>query len=485
MYNSEITKSSNWLYKKFIREKLDNAIGYVLLTFISAIVAFIIGKFGFSVAISACAIAIALPILLNCVIDYRFGILLTIVYGYFMFTMARLIQIDLPIGSIPDVFLFFSLIGILRAKPSQPLISSYFNNKISCVFFIWIAYGIFQLFNPFGSVTAWLFYLKEIISFTIFYIAAIYIFDSYSFVKQFTKLWIALSLLAALYCFHQEFVGFFNFEYDWIYSNESRYDLIYIWGRFRKWSFLADVSSFGLFMSFSGIFCLVLALGPFKLWQRAGLIIGGLLMLIAMNYSGSRTATAMVPVGIALFSLMTIKNVNTLLFIAVSSLLFLGLFFGPFYGKNMHRLRSTFQPSDDPSMNLREYNRQRIQPYIYTHPIGGGVGTSGVEGLKYAPGHPLAGFPPDSKFLRTVIEMGWIGLIIEMSLFFTVLAVGIKNYFKTKNLKIKYLYAAYISAFFALTIANYAQDSMLQKPMCYVVLAAFVLMFRLKDFDDK
>jgi len=53
--------------------------------------------------------------------------------------------------------------------------------------------------------------------------------------------------------------------------------------------------------------------------------------------------------------------------------------------------RSTFKVKEDPSMNVRDNTRARVQPYARSHPFGGGLNTSGALGLKYDPGHPLAG----------------------------------------------------------------------------------------------
>ena len=48
--------------------------------------------------------------------------------------------------------------------------------------------------------------------------------------------------------------------------------------------------------------------------------------------------------------------------------------FAPIYGNGtINRLRSTFQISTDASLQVRDVNRHFIQPYSYSHPIGGGI----------------------------------------------------------------------------------------------------------------
>src|SRR5690606_23880448 len=118
-------------------------------------------------------------------------------------------------------------------------------------------------------------------------------------VKKFTTLWVVLAAIVAAYGLYQEFFGLNAREVQWIYSNPARPGLYFIWGHMRKFSFLSDPSAYGLFMAFSGLACFVLMMGPFKVLYRA--IYGGLalMMWLAMSYSGTRTATAMVAIGLA------------------------------------------------------------------------------------------------------------------------------------------------------------------------------------------
>jgi hypothetical protein len=145
---------------------------------------------------------------------------------------------------------------------------------------------------------------------------------------------------------------------------------------------------------------------------------------------------------------MTINNRRTLIFMAGFILFFVVLIFGPFYSINaVNRVRTSFKFSDDESMNVRDQNRKMIQPYIYSHPLGGGVATSGVLGLLYNPGHPLAGFPPDSGYLRAAIETGPIGLAYTLFMFFVMLQVGIRNYYASRSKKTRTIYVGHVCVY--------------------------------------
>src|SRR5690606_14492792 len=144
-------------------------------------------------------------------------------------------------------------------------------------------------------------------------------------------------------------------------------------------------------------------------------------------------------------------------------MVFIGLIllFGPFYGSTMSRLRSTFKASEDPSMAVRDYKRTMFQDYVQTHPIGAGLNTVGNSGDRYSPGHPMAGqWDPDSGYLFTALETGWIGLLIIQGMFFIVLLSGINSFFSMTDPVLKTYMLVYIVPFLAMSVAHFAQDAM-------------------------
>jgi putative inorganic carbon (HCO3(-)) transporter len=127
-----------------------------------------------------------------------------------------------------------------------------------------------------------------------------------------------------------------------------------------------------------------------------------------------------------------------------------------------------------------------MQHYIQTHPIGGGLATTGQNGVKYSPGHYLAGgWDPDSGYLLTALEMGWVGLIIFLVFFFIVIARGVKNYFALKDPLLKTLTLVYIVPFLALSVAHFTQDAMFQKPVNLLVIVTYAIVIRIPSFEKK
>ncbi len=478
--------SISFLKDEIIGKKMNSPLGYLILITISLFFVLVLKTFGEKAGIVSLALVVGIPIAIACIINSTFGYFLALTYAFFMFILYRFIP-NIPFGVFYDFIFYLLIFGILvKEVVHRKSDWSDLRNPIFILLYIWSAYLILQVFNPNAvSIGAYAYGMRGLATKFCVLLVALQVVRTEKFVKNFTKYWLALAVLAALYSLKQEYLGFFDFERAWVFAEEGRYKLIFIWGRFRKWSFLSDVNAFGLLMAFTSIFCLILALGPYKTHIKIVLIVSAILALMGMTFSGTRTAYAMVPAGLSLYFIMTMNNPKTIFFGVAGAAIVGLLIFGPFYGGNFSRLRSLVNADEDPSMNVRNMNRDRIQPYIQSHPMGGGLITTGPAGREYSPGHPLAGFPPDSGYLETALETGWIGLILEMSFLATVLIIGVKNFFRTRDPVLKNLYSAYIASLFALTVANYAQSALSQKPIGLIVYTSFILMFRLYEIDKK
>jgi hypothetical protein len=479
---------SKKLYQYFIIEKLDNIVGYLLLGFFALAISWTTASKGIEFGIALMAIVLGIPISLACLLNIQVGFIIILLVSSFTFFLPRISGLyDLPFGSIPDILLLFVFCGIFIDKENRFKKVTAYKSPIIYVILLWIGYLLIQVFNPNSlSTAAWLLSVRGIVGYILTYFILIRLFDSLHYVKIFTIAWLSIALLASVYALYQEFIGLPDYDLAWISRSPKSIGLNFIRGRWRKWSFLSDPATFGMFMSFGGIFSVVLGLNAKDLKKKIILIILGILFLVTMTYSGTRTAVAMTVAGIVLYGTMTIHRKSTIVLGGAAILLVLAIIFFPYYGSaTINSVRSTFTPSQDASFNVRVANKERIQPYIRSHPIGGGINTTGALGESLAPEHPLAGFPPDSYYMSLALETGWIGVGIYLFIFFVILLVGILNYYRCRNPKIKALYAAYIASFFALTIAGYAQESITQRPMGFVFYACFVLMDQLKYFDSE
>lgn len=469
------------------RRNYGSVVIFISLLAGSLLIGFLVGNNGYIVGALILSILIGVPLIYGSMADTHFGLYFLTWYSYFLFFIGRLLlPVSLPMGVGVEILETILLSGILLVEFRQKKDWSYFNNPVTYVFIFYQVYNILQIFNPSAtSLAGWFVSTRGIIFDTVHYFILVKLFTSLNLIKNFTKIWLFFSLLAAIYGVYQEIFGYSDFEWRDIYSTPGRIFLIQNWEVLRKFSFLSDVATFGIVMAYSSIFCAVLAMAPFDWKKRFFLLACSLLMMVSMSFSGTRTATAMIPAGAFMYILMHVNNRKTLLILVFLVVGFVVILYGPFYGVAISRVRTTFQPNKDASMNVREYNRARIQPYILSHPIGGGVNTTDSEGEALSPGHYLAGFATDSGFLKTALTIGWIGLIILMTLYFSVISIGVKNFYLARDPVIKALYGAYIASFFSLLVANYAQSAMGQKPTGLIVFSIFVIMPNLIKFDKK
>jgi putative inorganic carbon (hco3(-)) transporter len=416
--------------------------------------------------------------------DYRTGFYFIFFMGVFMFYVDRVANIEFPMGTIYDALVGLVFFALFMEKKHHDW--TLFKNPVTLVFVVIIVYQILQLLNPnANSVVAWLVSLRNNTSFLL-YVVCFQLFSSMKEVKRFTAAWMITALVVALYGIFQHHFGLTGFENTWLHAKPERVDLYIIWGELRVFSFLSDPSSFGLFTAASGLAAMVLAMGPFKPGARLAFALLMVICFVSMSYSGTRTGMALVAVGMAFYICIMLHNRRTL--VAASVLVIFGavLFFGPFYGSTLHRLRSTFNASEDPSMAVRDYKRLRFQEYIQTHPIGGGLNTVGNMGNRYSPGHELAGqWDPDSGYLLTALETGWVGLILFQALFFLVLLTGINHFFSMDDPVLRTYLLVYIVPFMALSVAHFTQDAIYAKPINIIVYAAYALVFRIPSLRKK
>ena len=352
---------------------------------------------------------------------------------------------------------------------------------------IYLAYLILESFNPAGSLLGALFGLRKTAQIVVLYITALSLFQSPKNIKTFFYFWIILSGLCGAYACYQQWIGFPDFERNWILSNEVRTDIYRLDnGSFRKFSTITDPAALGILMAVSALLTVSIILkAPLK---RVKLLFSAALVfqLLGMSYSGTRTAIFALIAGLGLLVLMNMNNVKTFSFGILCALVFAVLLFAPIYGNvTLNRFRSAFNFSRDASYEVRNTNRAKIQPYIYDHPIGGGAMTTGTNGLKYNPGHYLAGFPSDSGFLRSALEFGWIGLALVLFLFFFTLQQGVHAFFKEKAPLARAFLIAAVVALFGNIVSQYSQVAIGPSPQIYLYYSLVAIIVNLSNLQNK
>lgn len=458
---------------------------YVFIPLLGIGCAYLLGR-SFQLGIAFALAALGSAILLFCIAYPKFGFYLNTAYVFFICFFLRLLNVNLYIGAVPKILIITLLIGILLKKIiHREKIWSHAGNPITYIYLIYILYVGIEAFNPnINSLAGWTdYFIGTVLSF-LYYLIAIYLFDSKREIKFFIKFWLILATISALYGCYQQWFGLPKWEYRWLTADPHTFALFYQNGFIRKYSFMADPPSFGILMSVTGIMALCLSLGNFSPKKRLMLILSGIVMILSMSYSGTRMATALIPFGLLFFGMLTIQNRKTIILLATAFIIGVIVIFMPVYGNGvLVRVRSTFHPQEDASMQVRELNRARIQPYMHAHPIGGGIGTTGAQGLENYPNHPLAGFPPDGAYMQLALEQGWIGLLLGLLVLFVILKYGIHRYYRSKNLETKIIYAAVLTVIFCWYLAKYSQIGSGAFNSLYLYTPSLALLIRLHTFD--
>lgn len=454
-----------WLqrvWRDMLQRKLKHPLVVSLLLIIAVGISGLIALQGMVGGLLVMIAAVALPLVYSIIVYPQFGIIVMLVAAYFIMWIMRM-GVNFPLGTLMDGLqglLIFGFLLKIRARRDWHV----FRNPVSIMVLVWIGYNLLEVANPSAeSRLAWVYTLRSVAILMLMYFIFFYHIRSVSFIRLIFKMWIVLSTFAVLYGFYQEEFGYLGFEQRWIDSDPMITDLFFIAGHWRKFSIFSDPVAFAYNMVVNSVLCFSIATGPIERWKKIVLYTLGSFHAIAMLFSGTRGAYVLLPAALLLFCVLKF-NKKILLLTVMGGLFMAFLIMVPTGNPTIVRFQSAFKPSEDASFNVRAINQKKIQPYILTHPMGGGLGATGVWGQRFSPWSYLANFPPDSGYVRVAVELGWIGLFIFCLLMFIVLKTGIDNYYKIRDPELKSYCLAMVLIVFVLNIGNYPQEAIVQFP---------------------
>lgn len=464
-------------YKNFhtYLKTLGKPVGFMLLLLVSLIFAYIIKTAEIKGAVMIMLLIIGPLMAIAVIANPKVGIIMLLVAAYLIMWLLRLNLTKFPLGTLMDGLLALLIIGFFIQQKYRPD-WKFMSSPISIVILIWILYNFILVVNPVAqSKMAWLYTIRTMATVMLTYFIFIYNIKDINFIRLLIKLWLGLSIFAGLFGFKQQFIGFFGYEEAYLYSDPLIMDLLFINGQWRKFSIFSDPTVFSYNMILSSLLCIGMMFGPISNLKKVFLGSLVLFFLTNMLFSGTRSAYVLIPASVLMLTLM-VFNKQIMLFTTGAAILMSVIIFMPTSNPVLYRFQSAFKPSNDASFNVRARNQKMIQPYIWSHPIGGGLGSTGVWGAKFSPGSFLASFPPDSGYVRVAVEMGWIGLFIFCSLLFIILQKGISNFFKMEDPELKSYCLAMVLMAYALTVGNYPQEAITQYPInvYFFLIAALI-----------
>jgi hypothetical protein len=470
----------DWFQRTILIEKLNNPLGYLIMLGAAFVMAYMMAILPFKFSLLLLGGLIGIPVVIFCFANLHFGIIVMLFIAFFLGLAGK--YTSAPIGTSMDGMLLLMMFGLL-VRLVKERDYSFAKSPITFFIIVWIYYNLLQVLNPWAeSRLAWVYTVRSVALLLCLYFIACYAFRDLKRILTAVKVIVFLSFLAAVYSLKQEFMGYTPAELAWLHADPERFQLIFQWGRLRVFSFFSDPTTFGILMGYMGMFCFILAVGPYKIWQRITLAISGICMMMGMAYAGSRTPFVLIPLGLIFYLLLNFKK-EIVIAAGVMLVLGAGVMMKSTSNPVLWRIQSAFKASDDASVHVRLDNQKKIQPFIQTHPVGAGLGSTGAWGKRFTPDSWLASFAHDSLYVRLAVETGWIGMLIYMGLLFTSMRIGIYYYFRCIDPVVKNLYLAVTTAVFLLAIACYPQEAITLPPTSIIFYIMLGMLVRLKDFD--
>lgn len=475
------------LYEDFIVDRLDSPLGYLFSIVFGLGLAVVIAKGGLNVALLLLGATLGIPALIGAVFHLRFGVFMTLITSFFILGIKRYVG-DVPIGVFLDASILAMLLGLL-IKQTQKRDLTFLKHPLSIVVLIWIAYSLFEGLNPYpNSLIPWIYTVRHIAWLMMIYFVGLYVFSEARHIRNLLKAWIVLASIGALYGLKQKIWGINSFEYEWIMADSEVFNLFYGVDTLRIFSFFSDPTVFGIMMAASALLCIPFIFQKNQIrWKKIVLSLLTLSMVLAMIFSGTRTAFIIFPAGVFMMTAMYPKK--EMMILSASILLIgIGLLTIPTENTQITRFRTAFQPETSDSFQLRVQNQAYIQPIIQEYPIGNGLGTTGIWGQRFAPERLLSQFPPDSGYVRLAVEAGWIGLLLFCSFMAAILWTGIRTYFAAKNPMQRRYALAFFGFLFTMILAHYPQQAITQLPnsiMFYLSMAIIIRIGNVKWPEEK
>lgn len=399
---------------------------------------------------------IGLPFVIQSARSPKFGVYLMIFMSLTL-NVYRMIVPSVPFGVLMDFLVLIMTLSCWLDDLNKRAFT-FFKSPLTTFIIIWVGWHILELMNPeAASRVAWFYVMRPVLGYImLFFITFRYFTTQKDIIRLILFIW-WICFISGAWGLYQYIVGYFPFEMNYLIENDMIH-LFYIQGRWRCFGTMGSPAQFGVAMAFtSTLSFLLLWVNGISKAMKAMIVVGAVVMFAGLIYSGTRTAIAYLPVGMAVIVILA-KDVRLYIASVIGGILFAIMMSIPTQNYHLKRIQSTFKTEEDASYKVREENRKIIRPYILSHPMGGGLGSTGVWGARFSPNTFLAKFPPDSGYMRVAVEMGWVGLIIYILLWVAIVWYILTKYYKIKNKKWKWLSMSIISSTLPLAVVEYTQD---------------------------
>jgi hypothetical protein len=415
----------------------------------------------------------------------RFGIILSIVLGFFVTGIGR--YVSAPWGLSIDGVLVLIYLALFFKSFAHKIPWENARSPLTLVVTIWMGYIVLQIANPEAqSIEAWFYAMRGVAFYQWIAIPLIFVlFNKEKDLNLFFIIWGILSVVGTLKGFQQFYFGVDPFEQRWLDQGGAETHILF--GKLRVFSFYSDAGQYGASQGHAGVVFGILAFfkkGNLKLKLFFTMV--AMAGIFGMLISGTRGAIAVPALGGVMFLILQ-KNIRILILGAVMGIMVYVFFAHTTIGQGnaeIRRMRTAFDPNE-PSLQVRLANQKKLQGYLASRPIGGGVGATGNWGQRFTPHTFLANTATDSWYVMIWADTGAVGLTYYLFMLFFILTTGAYNVMtKIKDDWLKAQISALTCGMAGIMMASYGNGVFGQMPTGILMYVSIVFMFYAPKIDQ-
>ncbi len=347
-------------------------------------------------------------------------------------------------------------------------------NAMTLGYAVWFLFCFMEILNPRGLTEAWINARGFYPSTLLFAIFCSVLLSRYKLVKILVMTIAIFTIIAFIKMLVQKYIGFDQYERNWLYSTRS-YTTHILSSGIRYFSIFSDAGNFGSNMGNVTIVYAIIAFNTLEKKLRLFYFIISALGLIGLFLSGTRGAM-IVPLGGLMLFCLIIKNVKLTLMSGILGVCIYVFFAFTYIGEGnqfIRRMRTAFRPTEDASFNVRLDNQRLIAEYLNDKPFGEGIGLAGGEGRKYEERY-ITQFPVDSYYVKIWVQTGIVGLILHIAILITMLLWGCYLVmFRVKDKQLKITLTAMLCGLFGLMLSAYG-NQFFSQPNTQFILITFM-----------
>lgn len=455
---------------------------------LTGLIGIAISKSGFPILGALIAIPLALVFFVRIFEKAVIGIYAFLAASFVILGTTRYFATPFPIGTIIDSLLALTIaayyINNFPKAPSWKLT----HNTINLMTLIWLGYCFMQLANPEAqSFGAWVSSIRAVGAYPLVMASVVMLLvKSKKEIRMILYIWGIISLLGTIRGWIQLYIGLDRYEQAWI--DNGAYITHLLWGKLRVFSFYSDAGQFGAHQAYTGMIFLIIALQTKNRFDKLMYIFFSIAGFYGMILSGTRGAMAVPLIGFSLYILHR-KNFKAMV-IGGGMVMAVFVFFKFTTIGNgnyqINRMRTAFNPTEDPSFLVRLENQRRLKSYMVSRPIGGGLGHGGDKAKKYTPNAFLANVATDSYYVMIWVELGIVGLFLILTIQFYALIKGsLIVMFKLRDKELIAIASAFTCGLAGMMLQGYVGQALTQIPTTTTVYIGYGIVFNSLFLDKQ